>query len=124
MADDPRKRTVQAGYDAMAEHYLVWGGEIEGDRRHRFLDEFARRLPDGARVLDLGCGAGIPTTKQLAGRFAVVGADISEAQLRLARANVPNATFIHGDFAELHFVDEEPEGEVAFLWVLAQKPAP
>ena len=60
MADDPRKRTVQAGYDAMAEHYLAWGGEIEGDPRHRFLHEFARRLPDGARVLDLGCGGGIP----------------------------------------------------------------
>ena len=69
MADDPRKRTVQAGYDAMAEHYLAWGGEIEGDPRHRFLHEFARRLPDGARVLDLGCGAGIPSTKQLAERF-------------------------------------------------------
>lgn len=55
-----------------------------------------------------------PSTKQLAERFKVVGADISEAQLRLARANVANATFIHGDFAELHFVDESFDGITAF----------
>ena len=114
MAVDPRKRTVQAGYDAIADRYLAWGGEIEGDPRHRFLHELARRLRDGARVLDLGCGAGVPSTKQLAERFKVVGADISEAQLRLARANVPNATLIHGDFAELHFVDEAFDGITAF----------
>lgn len=111
---DPRKRTVQAGYDAMAEHYLAWDAAIEGDPRDRFLNEFAVRLRDGARVLDLGCGAGVPSTKQLADRFDVVGADISEAQLRLARANVPDATFIRSDFSELDFEDEPFDGITAF----------
>lgn len=111
---DPRKRTVQAGYDAMAEHYLAWGRAVEGDPRGRFLDEFVRRLRDGARVLDLGCGAGIPSTKQLAERFDVVGIDISESQLPLARTNVPRATFIRSDFSELEFDDEAFDGITAF----------
>jgi ubiquinone/menaquinone biosynthesis C-methylase UbiE len=55
----------------------------------------------GGRVLDLGCGAGLPSTKQLARRFEVVGVDISETQLRLAGKNVPSATFISADITQL-----------------------
>jgi ubiquinone/menaquinone biosynthesis C-methylase UbiE len=62
---DPRKRTVQAGYDAMAAHYLAWDSAVVGDPRDRFVKELARRLRNGAAVLDLGCGAGVPSTKQL-----------------------------------------------------------
>ncbi len=111
---DPRKRAVQLGYDQIAEHYLAWGGQVDGDPRDRFLDEFARRLADGAKVLDLGCGAGIPSTKALAERFRVTGADFSQKQLRLARANIPSATLIHSDLADLDFPDESFHGITAF----------
>jgi SAM-dependent methyltransferase len=102
---DPRKEIVEAGYDAMAERYLDWGRRVEGDPRARFLEEFSRRLPEGARVLDLGCGAGVPSTQLLAERFEVVGVDISQAQLRLAKKNVPQASFIRADLSELSFPD-------------------
>ena len=111
---DSRKRTVEAGYDAMAERYLVWGKAVSGDPRDRFLDELVAQLPAGARVLDLGCGAGIPSTKKLAERFEVVGADISEAQLRRARENVAGATFIRSDLSELDFPGESFDGITAF----------
>jgi ubiquinone/menaquinone biosynthesis C-methylase UbiE len=85
---------------------------------------------------------------RLAGCFELVGVDLSEQQLRLAGANVPDATLVHGDFAELEFsaegfnaetnrrlirearlelvLDElvwmrEPHGDIAFLRVLARK---
>lgn len=111
---DPRKKVVQAGYDEIGERYVSWSGKIAGDPRDRFLEEFAQRLSDGARVLDLGCGAGVPSTQLLAQRFEVVGVDISEAQLRLARTHVPRATFIHADFSELSFPDEAFGGVAAF----------
>lgn len=111
---DPRKKTVQAGYDAISERYLAWGGEIEGDPRERFLAELARRLPEKARVLDLGCGAGVPSTRALAERFSVTGVDVSAEQLRLARENVPHATFIQTDFAEVDVPDETFDGVAAF----------
>lgn len=50
------------------------------------------QLPQRGRVLDAGCGTGLPTTRQLldAG-FEVTGIDISEAMLALARRNAPEA---------------------------------
>jgi 2-polyprenyl-3-methyl-5-hydroxy-6-metoxy-1,4-benzoquinol methylase len=73
---DERKTIVEAGYDAVADRYLAWIARIDGDPRDRFLDAFSERLPDGAAVLDLGCGGGVPSTRQLAERFDVVGVDI------------------------------------------------
>jgi trans-aconitate methyltransferase len=55
------------------------------------------RLPSGADLLDLGCGAGLPTTARLAQRFTVTGVDISPRQIERARINVPDATFINAD---------------------------
>jgi SAM-dependent methyltransferase len=50
------------------------------------------QLPQRGRVLDAGCGTGLPTIRQLldAG-FGVTGIDISEAMLALARRNAPEA---------------------------------
>jgi ubiquinone/menaquinone biosynthesis C-methylase UbiE len=111
---DSRKRIVEAGYDVIAERYLTWAQAVEGDPRDRFLDELIARLPGQARVLDLGCGGGIPSTRRLAERFDVVGVDISEAQLRVARANVPGAMFIRGDMSELDLPDASFDGITAF----------
>jgi cyclopropane fatty-acyl-phospholipid synthase-like methyltransferase len=99
---DERKQTVQAAYDALGARFGEWGEQIEGDPWARFVDELSARLPAGARVLDLGCGNGAKIAR-LATRFEVVGVDLSERQLSLARANVPEATFVHGDLAELDF---------------------
>lgn len=109
-----RSGIVRAGYDAIAERYLSWSENVENDPRDRFLDELAGRLPDGARVLDLGCGAGIPSTRLLAERFEVVGVDISEVQLELARKNVPGAAFVRGDLSDLELPDESFDGIAAF----------
>lgn len=60
----------------------------------------AAALPDGSRVLDLGCGTGRPTARQLAAvGHRVVGVDFSRSMLKLARDNVPEAEFHHRDIA-------------------------
>ena len=110
---DERRRTVQAGYDALAPRFSAWGEQIEGDPWERFLTQLADRLPDRAHVLDLGCGNGAKT-KRLAQRFEVVGVDISEEQLRLARGEVPDATLVQADFAELDFPAESFDAVTAF----------
>ena len=60
-------------------------------------------LPDGAAVLDLGCGAGVPVTRWLAERFVVTGVDLSARQIALARQQVPGATFQQADMTLLDF---------------------
>ena len=110
---DERKRTVQSGYDALADRFGEWGAKVEGDPWERFLEELAGRLPADARVLDLGCGNGAKISR-LADRFEVVGVDISERQLELARAAVTGVSFIQADFAELDFPAEAFDAVTAF----------
>jgi SAM-dependent methyltransferase len=60
-----------------------------------------QQLPPGARVLDLGCGSGLPTAKQLldAG-VEVVGIDESAVMLDLATQQAPGGTYLHQDFRD------------------------
>ena len=60
------------------------------------------RLPPGARILDLGCGSGLPTAVQLADAgFEVVGTDESGRMLDLARNRVPGALFLQRDMRDV-----------------------
>jgi ubiquinone/menaquinone biosynthesis C-methylase UbiE len=65
-------------------------------------------------VLDLGCGAGVLSTKQLAETFDVTGVDVSAVQLEIARRNVPRATFIQGDMASIAFPAQSFNAVTAF----------
>jgi ubiquinone/menaquinone biosynthesis C-methylase UbiE len=105
MIRDERKRTVQAGYDTLGPRFGAWGERIKGDPWERFLEELVARVPNGGRVLDLGCGNGAKIAR-LAGRFELVAVDLSEEQLRLAGTQVPEATFVHADFGELELPAE------------------
>ena len=59
-------------------------------------------LPPGARVLDLACGTGMPTARQLADAgLQVTGIDLSPGMLALARQNVPEAEFARADMGDL-----------------------
>ena len=97
--EDP-KQIVARGYDAIALRYAEWK-DASGWPRMRWLRELLARLSDGSRVLELGCGRGVPATRELAKRHEVVGVDISSAQVALARHHVPEATFVHADVMEL-----------------------
>jgi SAM-dependent methyltransferase len=117
---DP-KRIVAEGYDRIAERYLLWAEGIGGRVRERYAQVLADGLADGAAVLELGCGAGVPVTRQLAERFRVTGVDISRRQIELAWQYVPGATFIHGDMASQTF----PPGSfdaVAAIYALTHVP--
>ena len=110
---DP-KRVVAAGYDTMAERYLAWSDLRPSAARLRYLALADALIPAGADVLDLGCGAGIPMTATLAVGRTVTGVDISAAQIALARANVPSATFLEADLTTLDFPSGRFDAVVAF----------
>src|SRR5256714_4097677 len=58
-----------------------------------WLRDLDARLPERADVLELGCGRGVPGTRELARRHRVTGIDISAVQIELARHHVPEAGF-------------------------------
>jgi len=110
------KETVKAGYNIIANRYLATRTRDSEDVR--LLDELTTRLPAGAKVLDAGCGAGIPITQMLSEKFEATGVDFSEAQIELARNNVPKATFICQDMTQLNFPDNTFEGICSYYAII------
>jgi len=111
---DARTRIVEQGYDEIADIFIEWRDRIVDDPRRWWMDQLTAKLEDGARVLELGCGAGVPDTRLLAERFRVTGVDVSREQVRRARANVPNAEFIRADFTSLELDAASFEAVAAF----------
>lgn len=92
---DP-KEIVRRGYDAVSHHYRA--DDADPATHRAWAAELTGRLPAGASVLDLGCGNGVPVTRDLAAAgFAVTGVDLSEVQIARARTLVPDATFVAAD---------------------------
>jgi SAM-dependent methyltransferase len=111
---DPRVELVGRGYDAIGQRFAEWRDQIVGDPRRKWEDELVSRLHDGARVLELGCGAGVPDTQRLAARFQVTGVDVSAEQVRRARAAVADAEFLVADFTAVEFAPESFDAVVSF----------
>ena len=68
-----------------------------------------------ARVLDLGCGAGVPIARRLAAYGCdVVGVDLSAAQLALASVQAPGASFVRGNMRSCAFAPASFDAVVSF----------
>ena len=115
--EEPR-RIVESGYDAIAERYAnaIRRGRGPQTFFRRFLGRVLELIPDGGRVLDLGCGAGL-IAAELATRARVIAVDISAGQLELASTNAPAATFVRADMTEVAFAPRSFDAVVAF-WTL------
>ena len=111
---DPRTQLVGRGYDVIGEDFAEWRDRIVGDPRREWEQELVSRLQDGARVLELGCGAGVPEAQRLAAHLQVTGVDVSAEQVRRASAAVPEAEFIHADFTALELEPESFDAVVSF----------
>lgn len=102
--DDPTdpKDLVRRGYDALSWHYRA--DDADDGTYGPWLATLRERLPAGARVLDLGCGCGIPVARWLAdASHAVTGVDFSPVQLERARRLVPTARFVLADATQVAF---------------------
>jgi len=66
----------------------------------------AARLGAGSRILDLGCGNGVPLTEALrnAGHY-VVGLDSASGMLALFRMKLPGTPVVRGDVRSCPFVN-------------------
>lgn len=110
---DP-KQVVAAGYDRIAERYGRWALSVREEERARYTALLEGRLPPGSRLLELGCGSGLPTTHRLAESFAVVGLDLSARQIERARQNVPGAAFVQADMGTIGFAPASFDAVASF----------
>lgn len=116
---DP-KELVRRGYDVLSLRYDEATG---ADSKYRtWIDELLARLASGSRVLDVGCGSGVPVARELAAAgHHVTGVDISEVQIRRARELVPDGEFINTDATSLDFPAESFDAVVS-LYALIHLP--
>lgn len=114
---------VRAAYDQIADEYLerIAGTKSTPELKaqvNSYVEELRSRLPPRSKVVDLGCGAGLPATAALAESFEVTGVDFSARQIELARASVPGATFIQADMTEISFPAESLDAVTAFFSII------
>ncbi|MFL1376301.1 class I SAM-dependent methyltransferase [Nocardiopsis protaetiae] len=125
MDQDP-KETVRRGYDALSHRYdEAFGGDT---KYGPWITDLLDRLPEAARVLDLGCGTGVPVARDLAAAgHRVRGVDISGVQIARARELVPAAEFDRADAAALDLPEESLDAVVCLYALihlpLAEQPA-
>ena len=90
---------VRDGYDSVSAVYnsarLAESADV--------LAPLLEALRPGSRVLDLGCGTGVPIARTLARSNRVVGVDMSGGQLSLAQRQAPGAEFVRGDMSSVAF---------------------
>ncbi len=110
---DPR-RIVANGYDKIALRFQEWGANLRIEERDRYIQVLLDHATRGMPLLDLGCGNGLPFTKQLAERYRVTAIDISPVQAKLAARNVPRAQVICADMSNMHFPPESFDAISAF----------
>lgn len=90
---------IKDGYNKAAESYSQNRDQFSNTR---YLDLLLEHLDHNSLVLDVGCGAGDPIDSYLIARgHRIIGLDLSEKQIELAKKNVPNGTYFVRDMTEI-----------------------
>ena len=77
------------------------------------IDEFLELLPTNGKILDVGCGNGVDCMYVKNKGFKIVGVDMSEKMLDIARSKYPEIEFRLGDMRSLQFDQNEFDGIIA-----------
>jgi len=105
-----QRRRVREAWDAVADDYARMRNPDGPDAD--LLDELVADLPEGATVLDVGCGDGARTLANLPG--GTVGLDFSRVQLGLARDRIPDAPLLQADMTALPIADDSIDAVTAY----------
>ena len=106
------RETISSMFDSIApvydrlNHLLSFGIDRSWRRRLvRAVSSFCALRGGEVKVLDMACGTGDVSIALKRKGLDVVGADISENMLALARKKAPGIDFRYGDASELPFAD-------------------
>ena len=100
---DPRD-IVKHGYNKVSRAYR---GDIYDHVKEpyyrRCLNSLLPHVVPRSRILDLGCGCGVPVAQELSAEHDVTGIDISPVQIERGRSLVPKASFLCEDMTKASF---------------------
>ena len=113
------KNLVKEGYNKAAEDYSKNRDQF---KNINYLEKLIELLKTNSKILDLGCGSEKPIDKFLTDNgFQVIGIDISNKQIELARKNVPEAKFEIKDISELKENEYRVDAVVSFYTIFHLK---
>ncbi len=113
------KMLIRDGYNQITRSYLTERLKL---RTGKYVQQLMRLLPKGGMVLDVGCGAGVPVDDELIKHgFSVIGIDISEEQIKLARKLCKGGDYRVADMTELDEGDYKVDA-VACLYAMFHVP--
>src|ERR1044071_5144307 len=104
------------GYESVAAEFLAGRGRAPATAvGAREVRDWARTLPPGATVIDLGCGPGLPITKVLVSEgLNVYGIDASLSFVEAFRHNLPGIPVAHESVQDSLFFNRRFNGVVAW----------
>jgi SAM-dependent methyltransferase len=112
---------TKRAYDLAAQRYhdLFHNEMKEKEYDRRLLDSFANRFRKGALICDAGCGPSGHIGRYVFDKgMQVIGIDVSERCVELARLHNPEMRFEQGDIANLMFDDEALDGIISYYSIL------
>ena len=117
MIDDDAFNAFEAeGWEGVASSYHRFWGTVTANVCGPLLD--AARVGPGTRTLDVATGPGYVAALAAERGASVVGLDVAEEMVALARMRQPGTEFVRGDAEELPFLDGSFEAVVANFMIL------
>ena len=101
-------KTVISVYNKIAKEYAD-----AFSKPSDYMDEFLELLPKNGKVLDIGCGVGVDSDYVQTKGFKIIGVDMSEKMLEIARSNNANVDFRLDDVRSVEFGENEFDGIIA-----------
>jgi len=84
-------------YDVLASRWDDWSAQIVPEVREEWARKIDAYLRAGERVVELGCGTGVPVARLLSERYDYAGVDTSSGMLAKAREVLPNVPLMCAD---------------------------
>ena len=110
------KEIVISGYNKIYQDYD--NKRTFHDRDNPFIRRFARYFHKNAKILDAGCGSGKISALLNSYGLYVVGIDISENMLKLAKKNVRKSRFYKMDIRKLTFRKNYFDGIISLYTII------
>jgi 2-polyprenyl-3-methyl-5-hydroxy-6-metoxy-1,4-benzoquinol methylase len=108
------------GYEGIAAEFVSTRSITIGVERVR---DWAKALPRGAAVVDLGCGPGLPITEVLVAEgLRVYGIDAAPSFVQAFRRNLPNTPIACEAVQDSKFFDRTFDGVLAWGLMFCFRP--
>ncbi|MDP9337020.1 MAG: class I SAM-dependent methyltransferase [Actinomycetota bacterium] len=105
---------ISGTYDVLAPRWDDWSAHVVPDVRADWARKIDGYVALGERIVELGCGTGVPVGRLLSERYDYAGVDASVGMLAKARGALPDAPLTHASMHSVQYRSGSLGAVVAF----------